>query len=82
MSFTYDNDLEIQSSGQADWDTGLRSNFQILERGLHFKGQAASSIVSGQVVVVGSDGLIRPYPMQPLARALTAPSSPVAWCAL
>jgi hypothetical protein len=61
MSFTRHNDLEIQSSGQADWDTGLRSNFQILERGLHFKAQAGATVSSGQIIVVQSDGLARPY---------------------
>jgi hypothetical protein len=59
-TFTNDQYLELQTAGQADWDSSNNANFAILERGYHIKAQAGSAISSGQVCTVGSGGLIWP----------------------
>lgn len=61
MSYTNDLDLEIQSSGQADWDTGLNANFSILETGLTFKSLAGGAINSGDIVAMTSSSYIVKY---------------------
>lgn len=60
MSFSNDQNLELQTSGQPDWDTGANANWAILERGYHVKISAGSAISSGQVCVVGSGGWVLP----------------------
>lgn len=61
MPFTNDNQLETLASGQADWDTGLNANFQIIERGHHITANAGIAVVSGQVCSVRSGGWVVPY---------------------
>lgn len=53
---TFDNQLEQQSSGQADWDSGLNANFAILERGYHATVQFGSDINTGYVLWINSGG--------------------------
>ena len=48
---------EERTSGAADWDTGLGSNFQILERGHHFIGVAGFAINTGDAVVQVNCGI-------------------------
>jgi hypothetical protein len=60
MALTNDQQLDIQSTGAADWDTGLGSNFQILERGHHFIGIAGSAINTGDAIVQ-VNSLVYPY---------------------
>lgn len=61
MSFTDNQNLENQSAGQADWDSGLNSNFTILDRGFHGTLTAATAISSGDVLWVASGNLAWPY---------------------
>lgn len=56
MSFTRDLGLEIQAAGTADWDTGLASNFQILERGRTLELTTDAEVDSGMVVTLNSSG--------------------------
>lgn len=60
MSTTNDQQFDIQATGAADWDTGLNSNFQILERGRHFSGIAGTTINTGDAIVQVSS-LVYPY---------------------
>ena len=57
MSFTLDSNLELPADGQADWDTPLNSNFQILERGRTVGLVTGEAISSGQAGYVNSAGL-------------------------
>lgn len=61
MPLSYDNQLENQSAGQADWDSGLNANFAILERGFHLKLTAGTEISSGQMCIITSAGFAIPY---------------------
>lgn len=61
MSQTYDNDLELQDEGADDWDTALRNNFRVLERGFHVRASAAAAISSGQICIVTSAQKVVPY---------------------
>lgn len=61
MTFSPNNTFEKQASGQADWDTGLEANFDILDRGFHGKFQAAHGISTGQILAVTSGGLVWKY---------------------
>jgi len=61
MSFTNDNDLEVQQAGQADWDTGLNSNFQILERGFTFRALAGIAVASASIIWLNNSGYAFPY---------------------
>lgn len=56
MALTTDNELDIQVSGQADWDTALDANFTILERGLHTVARAAYDIHTGDLLWMTSGG--------------------------
>jgi hypothetical protein len=67
MSFSFDNELELQDEGGADWDAALRSNFQIQERGFHLKGTAGAGISSGQICLMNSAGFIMPYDSRSLS---------------
>ncbi len=60
MAFTQDQQLELLSSGQADWDTSLNANFAILERGQHIYMTAGSAVNTGQVCSVLSGALVWP----------------------
>ena len=59
-TFSNDNNLEYQPSGQADWDTSNNANWAIVERGYHVKLTAGVAISSGQVCTVSSGGIARP----------------------
>lgn len=59
-TFTNDNNLELQPSGQRDWDTSNNANYAILERGYHVKLAAATTIASGQVCTIGSGSIVWP----------------------
>jgi hypothetical protein len=54
MAYTNDQQLELLTSGQADWDTSINANMLILERGQHIVMSAGSAINSGQVLTVTS----------------------------
>lgn len=69
MSFTRDNQLEKQDTGQADWDTGLSANFDVLERGFHVRATAGLAIASGQMCMMNSGSYVIPYD----ARSLSLP---------
>jgi hypothetical protein len=56
MSITNDNQFEIQTAGQADWDSGLNANFAILERGYHGVFRAGMAINTGHAVWINSGG--------------------------
>jgi hypothetical protein len=60
MVYTPNNQLELMTEGQADWDTGNNSNLSILERGYHITGYAGTAVVSGQVCLVNSAGYVVP----------------------
>lgn len=61
MSFTNDQNLESPPEGQGDWDTSLRANIAIMERGRTVKLQTGSLINSGQILSLLSTGLAVPY---------------------
>jgi hypothetical protein len=61
MAFTYNNNLENQVAGQADWDTSLNSNFTILDRGFHIKAAAGTAISTGAILWAASGGALFPY---------------------
>ena len=68
MSFSDDNDLEIPTSGVADWDSPLNGNFNALARGFQFKATAGVQVNTGDAVCV-LGAFVRPYD----ARSLEAP---------
>jgi hypothetical protein len=61
MSMTNDQQFELQSAGQADWDSGLNANFSILERGYHGVFQAGTAINTGYVCWINSAGFAFPF---------------------
>lgn len=61
MSFTVDSNLELPTDGQADWDTSLNANTQILERGRTARIVTGFAINSGQPVYINSAGVALPY---------------------
>ncbi len=61
MSFTDNNNLESQPSGQADWDSGLNGNVNINDRGYHTKLMAAETIDTGDILWVDSGGIAWKY---------------------
>jgi hypothetical protein len=61
MSFTFDQNLEQPTEGQSDWDTSLRANASIVERGRTAKLQTGELVGSGQIVQLLSTGLIVPH---------------------
>lgn len=81
MAFTSNQNLENQVSGQADWDTGLNSNFSILDRGFHGRFTAGAAISTGSILWAASGGALFPYNprslglRQPLALAYKAVNS-------
>lgn len=50
MPFTDDNNLEIPTSGVADWDTPLNADFTILAGGFQFGGIAGVAINTGDAI--------------------------------
>ena len=69
MSFSDDNNLEIPTSGVADWDSPLNGNFNALARGFQFKAVAGRAVNTGDAICVMTDGFVRPYD----ASSLSAP---------
>lgn len=61
MSFTNNQNFEVQPSGQADWDSGLNANFQIMDRGWHIKLTTAQAINTGDIIWASSGGLANVY---------------------
>lgn len=56
MAITNDNQFELQSAGQADWDSGLNANFTLLERGYHQTAVAGMAINTGYALWQSSAG--------------------------
>lgn len=61
MTFTSNQNLERPLEGQADWDTSLNSNFDILDRGFHGKFVAATGISTGDILWQGSGNILYKY---------------------
>lgn len=61
MSFTDENNLEIPTSGVADWDSPLNGNFNILARGFEFKGVAGSAINTGDAITLVGSAYVVPH---------------------
>lgn len=61
MSISKDEQLESQTAGTADWDSGLNGNFAILERGNHVTVPAGNDINTGHVCWVDSGGFAHHY---------------------
>lgn len=61
MSFTDNQQLNTQTAGQADWDSGLNDSFNILDRGFHGQLTAATNIATGDLLWVASGNLAWPY---------------------
>lgn len=61
MSFSDDNNLEIPTSGVADWDSPLNGNFVSLGRGFEFKATAGSEVSTGDAISLMSSGFVMPY---------------------
>lgn len=53
--------FDLPSAGQADWDASINGNFSILEFGYRAKGQAGEDINTGEVVTVASDGFVNRF---------------------
>lgn len=75
-----DNQFIQPTEGQADWDTSLRSNFSILERGYHVTGQAGIAVKTGDVLWSNSGQFFFPFnpnsrDIQPHAIAFTSAAS-------
>lgn len=56
-----DQGFSLPVSGQADWDTDLNANFNIVARGYHVLGTAGTDINTGVAVTISSDGFFRPF---------------------
>lgn len=61
MSVSKDEQLESQTAGTADWDSGLNANFTIQERGNHVTIQAGMDINTGYVCWVDSGAFAHHY---------------------
>ncbi len=61
MSISKDQQLESQTAGTADWDSGLNANFTILERGYHVTVPAGMVVNTGYVLWVDSGGFGHHY---------------------
>ncbi len=77
MSFSDDNNLEIPTSGVADWDSPLNGNFNALARGFQFAGIAGEQVNTGNAVCM-LGAFVHPYDAssregpQPIGVARTA----------
>lgn len=56
-----DNPFNTPVSGQADWDSGLGLDFQVIERGYHITERAGTAISTGQVLWMNSGGFFFPF---------------------
>jgi len=61
MPISNDNKLELQTSGQADWDSGLNANFTLLERGYHVSGIAGTNVSTGMALWISSGNFFVPF---------------------
>lgn len=61
MPFTNDNNLEIPTSGVADWDSPLSSNFTAMARGFSIKAVAGSAINTGDAVSMVGSAYVVPH---------------------
>lgn len=57
MAYLPNNDLEILTEGQGDWDADINANFAIIDRGFHRKLTAATLINTGDICIVASGGI-------------------------
>ena len=76
MSFTRDNGFERPAEGAEDWDTALRANWAIAERGRHLELTVTQGVDSGTIVTLNSSGWAVPYnphsfDLRPFAMAIT-----------
>ena len=53
---TDQQNLNLPTAGQADWDSDLNGNFSIIEFGYRARGQAGEAVNTGDILTVGSDG--------------------------
>lgn len=80
MSISNDNKFELQTAGQADWDSGLNANFTLLERGYHVSGVAGTDINTGSALWITSGNFFVPFDpnsadIRPRAYLFTSASS-------
>lgn len=61
MPFTDDNNLDIPTSGVADWDSPLNSNFTALARGFEFAGTTGAAVNTGDAVSLTGSGYVMPH---------------------
>ncbi len=61
MGFTDNQNLEVQTEGQADWDTGLNADFQIIDRGWHITLIANEPINTGDILWASSGAYANVY---------------------
>lgn len=61
MSFTNNQNLEVQVEGQADWDSALNANFQIIDRGWHITLIANEAINTGDILWASSGAYANVY---------------------
>lgn len=61
MAYTDNNQFETQADGQADWDSGLNSNFAISDRGFHGRFAAGHAVSTGDILWVASGGTLYRY---------------------
>lgn len=61
MAITEEQQFSNQTAGQADWDSGLNSNFTTAERGYHSAGRAASALNTLDVVALSSGGFFQRF---------------------
>lgn len=60
MSITNDQQLSLQATGTADWDTALNANFSTLERGFHFVERVGAAVNTGDICRASSGGFMFP----------------------
>lgn len=58
---TRDQNFNILTTGQANWDTDLNTNTNYSERGYYITERAGQAISSGQVLWLNSGGFFLPY---------------------
>ena len=58
---TTDQNFNLPSQGQSDWDSDLNANFTIIGRGYHALITAGSTVNTGTVLTVTSDGYAHHY---------------------
>jgi len=61
MPFTDDNNLDIPTSGVADWDSPLNGNFTALARGFEFGATAGAAVNTGDAICLAGSGYVVPH---------------------